>query len=311
MSGRPTAVAAELVLDARAELAEGPVWDDRRGVLWWVDIVGGRVHRFDPGTATDVATEIGGTVGCLALTEQGSVVAAAAHALLEVDPDTGATRTVAALADPARFRSNDGKCDANGRFWLGRLALDRAPGTSTLFRLDGRGIFPVVPDLTIPNGLDWSGDGRRMFFVDSPDRLVSVMDFDPGAGTVSPRRVFWRTSDVPDLPPESVPDGLTVDADDHVWVAIWGGGCVLRLTPDGALDRRVDVPVSRVSSCAFGGDDLTELFITTAREDASEQELAAQPTAGGIYRANPGVRGRLPNRLRLEWFDGLESEVQA
>jgi sugar lactone lactonase YvrE len=315
VNGRPTAMAAELVLDARAELAEGPVWDDRRHVLWWVDIVVGRLHRFDPRSRSDVATEIGSAVGCVALTAQGMVMAAAADALLLLDPDTGGRRMLASFPDAAtgtagpRLRCNDGKCDSEGRFWVGRMALDRTPGAAMLIRVDGRGAVPVLRDLTIPNGLDWSGDGRRMYFVHSPDRLVSVMDFDPDTGEAGPRRVWWRTSDVPGLPWGSVPDGLTVDADGHVWVAIWGGGSVLRLTPDGTVDCRVEVPVARVSSCVFGGDEMTELFITTAREDATDQELTAQPAAGGLYRVIPGARGRPPNRMKLEWPDGKEGQA--
>ena len=200
---------------------------------------------------------------------------------------------------PVPSRSNDGKCDPLGRYWVGRLALDRTQGAGTLSRLDASGFTAVVADLTIPNGLDWSIDGRRMYFVESVERTIWAFDYDLATGTLSGRRPFARLEGG-GLPESAVPDGLAVDADDCVWVAVWGGGCVLRLAPDGAPISRIDVPVARVSSCTFGGDDMTELFITTAWEDATPDELAAQPTAGGIYRARPGVRGRPARRLRME-----------
>jgi len=290
---------AELVLDARAELAEGPLWDGDRQVLWWVDINAGRIHRFDPATGSDGVIEIGRPVGCVVLREDGSLVVAAAEALLALNPETGATEILARFEpEPVALRCNDGKCDPQGRFWIDRLELDRAPGASSLVRFAGSGFETVLRGLTIPNGLDWSADGRRMYFVDSLSRAISVFDFDETTGALAGGRLFARVDGSLGLPASAVPDGLTVDEDDCVWVAVWCGGCVLRFAPNGSLLGRIDVPVARVSSCAFGGDNLTELFITTAWEDATPDELAAEPAAGGIYRARPGVRGRPVRRLR-------------
>lgn len=295
---------AELVLDAHAELAEGPLWDVDRQVLWWVDINAGRVHRFDPATGSDGVIEIGRPVGCLVLREDGALVVAAPEALLSLDPETGATDAVARFeAESVAVRCNDGKPDPQGRFWIDRLALDRVAGASALVRFGGVPEFEprfetVLRGLTIPNGLDWSADGKRMYFVDSPRRVVAMFDFDPATGAIANGRIFARVDESVGLPAYAVPDGLTVDEEDCVWVAVWGGGCVLRFDPDGSLLGRIDVPVGRVSSCAFGGADLTDLFITTAWEGATPDELAAEPAAGGIYRARPGVRGRPANRLR-------------
>jgi sugar lactone lactonase YvrE len=290
---------AELVLDARAELAEGPLWDEVRHVLWWVDINAGRVHRFDPATGSDSVIEIGRPVGCVALREDGALVVAAPEALLTLDPETGGTEILARFdPEPVALRCNDGKCDPQGRFWIDRLALDRAAGASSLLRFAGSGFEAVLRGLTIPNGLDWSADGRRMYFVDSVHRVVSVFDFDAVAGAIGNGQPFARVDTSLGLPASAVPDGLTLDSEDCVWVAVWGGGCVLRFAPDGSLLGRIDVPVARVSSCAFGGADLTVLFITTAWEGATPDELAAEPAAGGIYRARPGVRGRPAHRFR-------------
>ena len=290
---------AELVLDAHAELAEGPLWDVMRQVLWWVDITAGSVHCFEPATGSDSVIEIGRPVGCVALRDDGALIVAAPEGLLALNPQTGALEPIARFEPgPVPLRCNDGKCDPQGRFWVDRLALDRAPGASSLVRHEGPGFETVLRGLTIPNGLGWSADGKRMYFVDSPTLVVSVFDFDKTTGAIANGRTFARIDTSLGLPASAVPDGLTVDEEDCVWVAVWGGGCVLRFAPDGSLLGRIDVPVARVSSCAFGGADLTDLFITTAWEDATPDELAAQPTAGGIFRAQPGVRGRPAGRLR-------------
>jgi sugar lactone lactonase YvrE len=289
---------AELVLDARAELAEGPLWDAGRHVLWWVDINAGCVHRFDPATGSDSGIEIGRSVGCLALREDDALVVAAADAVLILDPEAGGTRILATFAPEAvATRCNDGRCDPRGRFWIDRMAIDHAVGGGSLVRLDGSGLDTKLRGLTIPNGLDWSADGSRLYFVDSATRTVFAFDFEMATGAIGDRRPFALVDASLRLPPWSVPDGLAVDAEDCVWVAVWGGGCVLRFAPDGALLGRIDVPVARVSNCAFGGDDLTELFVTTAREVATPDDPPAEPAAGGIYRARPGVRGRPSRRF--------------
>jgi sugar lactone lactonase YvrE len=296
---------AQLVLDAHAELAEGPLWDVDRRVLWWVDIMAGRVHRFDPATGSDTSIEIGRAVGCVALCEDGGLVVAASYALLTLDPETGATETLARFdPDPVARRCNDGKPDPRGRFWIDRLALDRAPGTSSLVRFGPSapksdfGFETVLRGLTIPNGLDWSADGKLMYFVDSPRRIITVFDFDAAAGSIANGRPFARVDESLGLPagrrarrPHGRRRRLCL-----------GGRLGWRMRaavrPDGSLLGRIDVPVARVSSCAFGGTDLTDLFITTAWEDATPDERAAEPAAGGIFRARPGVRGRPAGRFR-------------
>jgi sugar lactone lactonase YvrE len=298
---------AHLVLDAHAELAEGPLWDVDRQVLWWVDITAGRVHRFDPGSGSDTITEIGRAVGCVALCEDGRLVIAASDALLTLDPETGAIETLATFEpDSVARRCNDGKPDPQGRLWIDRLAFDRAPGASSLVRFCPSGPGPnsefaletILRGLTIPNGLDWTASGKLMYFVDSPRRVISVFDFDPATGSIANGRPFARVDESLGLPASGVPDGLTVDAEDCVWAAVWGGGCVLRFAPDGSLLGRIDVPVAQVSSCAFGGADMADLYITTAWEDATPAQRALEPAAGGIFRARPGVRGRPAERFR-------------
>jgi sugar lactone lactonase YvrE len=237
---------AELVLDARAELGEGIVWDAALSRLVWVDIMRGRVYRFDP------------------------------------------------VSGVSEVR--DGACDPAGRFWAGTMAIDERPGAGSLYRLDPDGqVTLIIAGVTISNGLAWSADARRMFYVDSPTQRIDVFHFELATGAIANRRPFAS------IPVEDgIPDGLTIDVDDGVWVALWGGGRLHRYTRGGVLDRVVRVPVTYPTRCAFGGPGLDELFVTSAWTALTKDERAAQPHAGGIDRLRPGIRGR-----RATPFGGL------
>jgi sugar lactone lactonase YvrE len=279
----------ELVVDAGAEVGESPVWDPTRAVLWWVDIPAGLVHRFDPRTGADRTLAVGSAVGAVALRRDGTLLAALADGLAALDPDSGQAGILVRLAPGGGppLRCNDGKCDPAGRFWVGRMAYDAAGGAGSLLRVDARGsVLTRLEGLTIPNGLGWSADGRRMYFLDSAWCEVREYSYDPATGAMGDGRTLARFAD-----DGSVPDGLTVDEEGYLWVARWGAGCVVRVAPDGSIAGQVDLPVSQVSSCTFGGDDLGDLYITTAREDFGPADLAREPHAGGLFRCRPGVHG--------------------
>jgi sugar lactone lactonase YvrE len=283
----------EIVLDARAELGEGPVWDAARRRLLFVDIMRGDLHVFDPATRTDRVVNVGRFVGAVACATDGGWIAAAAQGFYRVSPDTGDVALVADAA-PGRddVRMNDGNVDPAGRFWAGTMSLDRTPGQGALYRLDPDGrVHTMLEPVTTSNGIDWSPDGRFMYYVDTPTRRVDIFDFDVASARASNRRVFV------DLQAErGRPDGLVVDAEGGVWVALWRGAAVRRYRPDGSLDRVIGLPVELVTKCAFGGPALTDLYITTAWRGLSEEERRGQPLAGGVFRAAPGVRGQ-PARL--------------
>ena len=306
---------ADLVLDLRAELGEGPVWDPIGACLYFVDILRGRVHRFDPATRALRTCETGCSVGAVAPTGRGDLVLAVRDGFARLDlsgsrfngadtpvrPDewsrpysSGGIEMIAEVeADRPDQRMNDGKCDAAGRFWAGTMALDERGGAGALYRLDPDGhVETMIDGVTISNGLDWSDDGRLMYFIDTPTQSVDVFDFDLASGRIANRRPFARID-----PVDGAPDGLTLDAEGFVWVALWGGSGVRRYAPDGAPDSIVRVPATYVTSCAFGGADLGDLYITTARIKLSEADRASQPLAGGLFRARPGVRGRPPHRF--------------
>jgi len=271
----------EVVLDARADVGESPVWDAVSRTLAWVDIPGGVVHRFDPETGQDLSVAAGQPVGSVAPRAGGGLVLALRPVRLVREVEL----------EQRRSRMNDGKCDSAGRFWAGTMAVDCAPGAGALYRLEQDGsAVKVLEHLTIPNGLDWSLDDRTMYFIDSGAGGVDAFAYDPGSGSIEHRRRLI------DIPAEAgLPDGMTLDEQGFLWVALWGGSCVRRYAPDGILETSVDVPAARVTSCAFGGENLDELYITSARSGLSEAELWEQPHAGALFRTRPGVRGRPGN----------------
>jgi sugar lactone lactonase YvrE len=188
---------------------------------------------------------------------------------------------------------NDGKVDPQGRFWAGTTDIDHRPGLGTLYRLGADlTVSPMLADVTISNGLDWTADGATMYFIDTPTRQVDRFSFEPSTGSISDRK---RAVTI--RPGAGDPDGMTLDADDHLWVALWDGWAVERYAPNGDLELRVEVPAAQATSCTFGGSDLDVLFITTAQKGFSVGGRPDQPQAGGLFACRPGVRGRPAHRF--------------
>jgi len=285
----------ECVLDAKAELGEGPVWDPIEACLYFVDITAGLVHRYDPGTRTSRTFSVGTMVGAVALGSAGDLVLAVHDGFVRLDPRTGRTMRIADVeADRPEQRMNDGKCDPGGRFWAGTMAIDERRHAGALYRLDADGrVHVMLEHVSISNGLDWSDDGRSMYYVDTPTGSIDVFDFDVADGSIANRRSLLRIEAA-----AGWPDGLTVDADGYLWVALWSGGAVHRYAPDGALDRTVPLPVSHPTSCAFGGRDLGDLYITSAAIALTPEARMREPQAGSLFRCRPGVRGRPAHRFK-------------
>ena len=283
--------AAELVLNVRAELGEGPVWDAASGTLYWVDLFAGVVHRYQPASGLTGSVEVGEIVGCVVPRQSGGLLAATASGIYHLDPATGAKTRVSAIeADRPETHFNDGKVDPAGRFWFGSIAVDRTT--------DVRGdLYSLEPDLTVThrlhgvdntNGMDWSPDGSTMYYIDSLTRQVTAYDYDAASGAISNPRPLVT------LPERTgVPDGMTVSVDGTLWVAHWGGARVTRWHPaSGALLQTIAVPANLTTSCAFAGPALDELYITTARYQEPITALAAQPFAGGLFRFRTDTKGR-------------------
>lgn len=277
---------AELFVDARARLGEGPVWDDRSGRLVWVDIEGRALHSTDIGSRVTTTLPMPLPIGIAVPRRSGGFVAALEDGFHTIDPD-GRTQQIAAIdTNGGRLRFNDGACDPTGRFLAGTMAYDFAAAAGALYRLDtDLRVTRLLDDVTISNGLGWSPDGGTMYYVDTPTRRIDAFDYDLATGTMSGRRRFV------DIDGDGRPDGLCVDVEGAVWVALWPGWSVRRYLLDGTLDAILPVPVAEVSSCVFGGPRLDELFITTAWTTLSDDARRAQPHAGSLFRASVGVLG--------------------
>lgn len=277
----------ELLLDAQAELAEGPFWDAASERLLWVDILPGVVHRCDDTGSRTEDRVFGPTVGAAVPRAGGGLVLAAGDGFVLLDEDGEVERRIPVEADRPGTRMNDAACDPAGRLWAGSMVEDESAPDAALYRLDADGtVARVLTGITISNGTGWSPDGSTMYYVDSPTGGVDRFDFDVDAGTIRGRR---RLADVPTA--DGDPDGLCVDETGCLWVAVWGAGQVRRYTPDGELDTIVEVPATQTTSCAFGGPGLRQLFITTAKVGLSPQERADQPHAGGLFVCEPGTAG--------------------
>jgi sugar lactone lactonase YvrE len=278
----------ELVLDAGAELGEGPCWDSRAQLLLWVDITAGIVHRLDPARGSDEAFDVGQPVGAAVPSESGQIALAVSDGFSLLDVRTGRVEPIADVdRDVSGTMMNDGKCDPAGRFWGGTRDVEGRQPIGSLYRLDAdHRVTRVLSGVTLSNGLDWSPDRRTMYYIDSTTHGIDAFDFEISTGALSGRRRLVE------LPREwGLPDGMTVDEEECLWVAFWGASSLRRFESDGEVVTVIDLPVSRVTSCAFGGDDLDDLYVTSACGGLSPQELREQPHAGGLFRLSPGVRG--------------------
>jgi sugar lactone lactonase YvrE len=275
----------EVALSVRAEHAEGPSWDDATACLWWVDIAAERVHCFDPASSQDSSWSTGGQPGGVVLTATGEPVVASPEGLTVLDRNTGSLDLrVSIERDRPENRANDIKVDGAGRAWVGTMAYDKRPRNAALYRVEGDRVTPMVDDLTISNGPAFDEPGGRLYLADTALCVVDVFDLDPATGAVSGRRRLI------DLSAEQLwPDGMTVDAEGMLWVAVGRAGAVHRYRGDGALDGVVDLPTSNPTSVAFGGDDGGDLYITTSWVDCERR--ADEPLAGAIFRCRPGVTG--------------------
>ena len=244
------------------------------------------MHRYDPETGLDSAELVPGVVSLALPRGRGGAVIGLPDGLHVLDGERSPL-LVPIDAERTGTRTNDGACDAAGRLWVGTMALDETSPLGGLFRVDADlSVTTVLTGTTISNGLGWSPAGDRFYFIDSPTRRVDVFDFDPETGALEGRRRFAAVE-----VEGAVPDGLAVDAEGGVWVALHGGWGLRRYAPDGELAAVVDLPVARVTSCCFGGPDLRDLYVTTRRDGLSASELAAQPLAGALLRLDAGVAG--------------------
>jgi sugar lactone lactonase YvrE len=275
---------AELIVDARCELGEAPLWDHRHEVVVWVDILSAELHSWSPSTGSHQVLHRGDQpIGTVALHEDGYLLATGTSIVLW-RPDGSVRPLATVVGELPGHRFNDGAVDSQGRFLAGTVGPTEDTPTGRLHRLEPDGTTTVLLDgLTLSNGVDFTADGRTMYLIDSPTRSVQVFDY---GDTLSLRGRLADTTG------EELPDGMCLDADEHLWVAYFEGSKLVRYTPDGGVDLVVELPVSQVTSCCFGGAALDTLYISTARENYSPRRRDAEPTAGGLFRARTGHKGR-------------------
>jgi sugar lactone lactonase YvrE len=267
-------------------LGECPLWDERESMLWWVDSRWPALKRFDPATGAVMMQVLPEVVGSIAFRDQGGLLAATKSGLHVLDGSGGALEPMAnPEAHLPENRFNDGRCDRAGRFWAGTMCDARRDPTGSLYRFDADFACAKLRNaIIIPNGLAFSPDNRTMYFADTNRHTIWAWDYDLVSGAATNERVFADTG-------EGRPDGSCVDADGGLWNAQYGGGRLVRYTPAGKVDRVVELPVANPTCCAFGGDDLGTLYVTTATQRLSPGDLAQQPLAGSLLALRPGVKG--------------------
>lgn len=293
-SGTPE---VELVLDTKSALGEGALWNYETGELLWVNITDKILNIYNPKLNYNKEMLTGQRIGTVVPAGSGMVLAALENGFYQIDPATG-TKTF--IADPEEDkpgnRFNDGKCDPAGRFWAGTMSTEGKKKAGALYRLDPDGsVHRMIDSVGTSNGIVWSHDATTMYYVDTPTRQVAAWDYDNETGAISRRRTAIE------IPREmGAPDGMTIDASGNLWIALWGGSAVGCWNPEtGELLRTIAVPAKNVTSCAFGDDDLGTLYITTARQGTSDEELVQFPHAGGLFKVRPGVQG-----VKAYFFNG-------
>lgn len=277
----------ELVVRQNCKTGESPVWDAPRACLWWVDIGGPTLFRLTPATGAIEHWSFDESLACVARLADGALLLALRSGLVRFDPETGARELIAAAPyDQSLYRFNDGKTDPQGRFWVGTMHEPRTERSAQLYCLTAEGLEARAGDVMVSNGLAWSQDGTRMYHSDTRAHAVYTYPMDPATGAIGARSVFAS------LPPEGGrPDGAALDTDGGYWSAQFAGGRILRFAPDGTITDAISVPVSRPTMVAFGGPDRQTLYITSAAEGLTPEQLAAEPLAGSLFSIRVSVPG--------------------
>ncbi|SSW67458.1 SMP-30/gluconolactonase/LRE family protein [Achromobacter agilis] len=288
----------QCVVQSADILGEVPLWCDRSRRLWWIDVRRPALQSYDPATGRHTAQRLPETllVGAIALREAGGFVLATNRGLYVYDPAGGQAPEliVNPEADKPENRLNDGKCDRRGRFWVGSMQDQKREPKGTLYRLDAdRQCHAMLDGFVLPNALSWSPDDRSMYFADTHNQVIWAFDFDIDDGAISNRRVFKDWTQQPGRP-----DGAAVDTDGCVWNCMVATGQLVRLTPDGRVDRVIQLPVTNPTCPAFGGDGLDTLYITSHSQRLAPGQLAAEPYAGGLFALDVGAQGLPEPRYR-------------
>ncbi|HEV2784040.1 MAG TPA: SMP-30/gluconolactonase/LRE family protein [Actinophytocola sp.] len=274
----------EQITDPHADHGEGPVWHAGWPGLRWVDMLAGDVLELDPDTAEVRRHHVGTVAAVLRPRVDGGVVLAVERGFALADAKLQDVRPLGELWTDPGIRMNEGDCDPDGRFYCGSMAYDTRPGAGAVYRLDPDGaVTTVLTGVTISNGLTWSPDDATAYYIDTPTQAVDAFDYSPETGLSNRRTLFH----IPES--DGAPDGMTIDTEGRLWIALWGGAAVRCYQPDGTLVEHLTLPVTQVTACTFGGPTLEDLYITTSKQDI---DPTTQPQAGALFHARPGAKGR-------------------
>jgi sugar lactone lactonase YvrE len=271
----------KVLLECNCLLGEGPIWDSTSNILSWVDIVKGTIHEYSLTSKVHSIIPVNDMVGAIAHCENGAYLAALKEGLAYIDRES---YDINFLTNPEKHlpnnRFNDGKCDSSGRFWIGSMSLNEEPNAGALYSLDtSLQVVKEIGEVTISNGMAWTADAKIMYYIDTPTRQVCAFDFNIVTAKLSNKRIVIT---IPEE--EGYPDGMTIDREGKLWIAHWGGWQISRWNPEnGKKLKGFKLPVSKITSCTFGGKDLSNLYITSASIDLSSEEMKEQPLAGSVF----------------------------
>ena len=288
-------IKAKLVLDDFMELGEGPCWDEAEQALYWVDTDMKRVHKYCPYNDEKKVYQFEEKVGAVVKESENTLVAAMEAGVYRINQTDGSAELIIRPEDHTDENIfNDGKCDLKGRFWVGTVHREELDGRGTLYMMTpDRACEAKYRNVTISNGIAWTEDYKTMYYIDTPTCRITAFDYDIETGAISNERTAVEFG--PDM---GWPDGMTIDKDGNLWVAMWGGWSVLKCDPaNGKIIGSIKLPVANVTSCIFGGKDLDTLYITTAMAELTEEEKQQQPYAGGLFQAEVGTTGFPCNRF--------------
>ncbi len=281
-----------------AILGEGSIWHPTENILYWIDITGEKLHKYDPEKGENKTLEMGSMIGTVVpSTGKYSAVVALESGIFGITPD-GEKKLLSEYPqnELSNNRFNDGKCDPAGRFWIGTMSKDEIKGAGNLYSFAGKKLRVKQPNVTISNGIVWSADAKTMYYIDTPEMAVFAYDFNKETGNISNRRIAFMI-------PESLgyPDGMSIDEEDMLWIAMWNGAAVVRFNPGtGEMLEKIDVPALNVTSCAFGGKELKTLYITTAKQGMTAKQFVQYPLSGSLFVVECDVKGTVGNMITIK-----------
>lgn len=287
-SNKPN-LTAELEYKIEAQLGEGAIWNYKTQEFYWIDIEDKLLHIYNPITKENRSFTTPSRIGTVVPYTQNKVVVALEDGIYKLNIETGAVSLLSDVeAHITENRFNDGKCDPLGNLWVGSMHLKGIEPLASLYRINEQGVaLKMIDSVTISNGIVWTADAKTMYYIDTPTSKVMAYDYDFDTGAISNKRVAVEVSIE-----DGYPDGMTIDSEDMLWVGLWNGNAVARFNPKtGELLSKVEVPAHNVTACAFGGENLDILYITTARVDMTQQELESLPLSGSLFKVVPGVKG--------------------